>query len=624
MVVEKRAQPFLKWAGGKSQLLPELAKYIPKSYGQYIEPFLGGGALFFYLSPKNAILSDLNEDLVNTYIVVRDNVYELIDELKDYQNDEQFYYKLRNKDLNELDPIKRAARIIYLNKTCYNGLYRVNRLGKFNVPFGNMKNPLICDENKLILAHDALQGVHLICGDYKSILQKYAHKDDFVYLDPPYYPIGGYSDFKRYTKETFYKKDQIELKIELNRLVDIGCNIVLTNSNTDLIRNLYDNYECKIVDTHRNISSNSQTRNGQDLIVIATQPTNKTSYQLNLEGEFLKGHFPGTRFMGSKCSILTDIWGCIKDLHVESVLDAFSGSGCVSYMLKQHGLRVISNDFMHFSFHIAKATVENPNVILNDNDLNMLIKLNSDAGNFISDTFRGLYFSDEENQFLDSLRSNIEFLDNPYKKSLALASISRACMKRRARGIFTYVGNRYDDGRRDMKMSLQEHFIENVNEFNQAVFDNGKSNLSLNSDVFDLDVQADLVYLDPPYFTPHSDNDYTRRYHFVEGLVRQWDGVEIQYNTKTKKFKRYETPFISKDTVYEAFDKLFNKFQDSILVVSYSSNSIPNKNELTDLLKKYKDNVKLHQVEHLYSFGNQGHKVGNNANRAMEYIFVAT
>jgi DNA adenine methylase len=618
-----KAQPFLKWAGGKTQLLPELVRHVPTTYGRYVEPFVGGGALFFHLQPKEAVLADLNEELINTYRVVRDGVDDLIAELKKYVNDEDFYYEVRDQDPKTLDPLRRAARTIYLNKTCYNGLYRVNKAGEFNVPFGRRKNPSICDESTLLAAHRALQGVELVSGDYKDVLREYARPGDFVYLDPPYYPVGGYADFKRFTKEFFYEEDHIELRNEFRRLADLGCQVLLTNSNTPFVRRLYDGFEYQAVDTRRNISSKPSTRTGEDLIVIATKPPKQKPAQLGLRRQGLLENFPGTRFMGSKYQVLPFLWQCVKDLHFRSVLDAFSGSGCVSYMFKQYGMQVISNDFLHFAYHFARAMIENTSVQLDDNDIEMLMQPNANAGTFIAETFRGLYFNDEENAFLDSLRANIELFDNEYKKSLALAAITRACMKRRSRGIFTFVGDRYNDGRRDLQIDLKQHFLENVQAFNGAVFDNEQENLALNEDVFDLDVYADLVYLDPPYYTPRSDNDYTRRYHFVEGLVRQWEGVKIQHSTKTKKFKRYETPFISKDTVHDAFDRLFAKFRDSILVVSYSSNSIPDKADLVGMLKKYKPRVRVYQVEHLYSFGTHAHMVGKSANRVREYVFVA-
>lgn len=584
---------------------------------------VGAGAMFFDLKPKHAILSDSNEELVNAYIVVRDQVEELIKKLKNFKNDEKLYYEIRSQDPLGLSPVYRAARLIYLNKTCFNGLYRVNKQGQFNVPFGHRKNPKICDEENLHAASNALSGVKILHGDYLKTLKKYAQPGDFIFLDPPYHPVSDYADFKRYTKEFFYEEDHIFLRDEVDRLVQNGCYVLLTNSSTKFVRDLYKGYSYIVVDTKRIISSNAETRTGQDLVVIATKPQGKTKSLLGLRGKQILENFPGTRYMGSKYRVLPFILDALKDIKYDSVLDAFSGSTCVSYMFKQQGKRVVSNDFMQFTYHFANALIENNNVTLTEDDKKHLLSANKKAGTFIADTFSGLYFTDEENHFLDVARANVELLDNKYKKSLALAALSRACMKRRARGIFTFTGDRYDDGRRDMQIGLKQHFVENIDAFNKAVFDNSCQNLAFGLDVFDLDVDVDLVYLDPPYFTPNSDNDYSRRYHFVEGLVRQWQGVEIQYDTVTKKFKRYETPFYSKDSIYGAFEKMFEKFKKQVIVLSYSSNSVPDKSELVSLLKRYKRHVNVHQIEHTYSFGNQGSKVGDNANKVNEFVFVA-
>jgi DNA adenine methylase len=405
--------------------------------------------------------------------------------------------------------------------------------------------------------------------------------------------------------------------------VQLGCYVLLTNSTTEFVRKLYEGYSYVVIDTKRNISSDAGTRTGQDLVVIATKPQGKTKSSLSLVGKHMLENFPGTRYMGSKYRVLPFIWDAVKELHFDSVFDAFSGSACVSYMFKQQGKRVISNDFMQFAYHFSKSLIENQEVILTEKDKKLLLSPNKKADSFISETFAGMYFTDNENCFLDNARANVELLDNEYKKSLALSALVRACMKRRPRGIFTFTGERYNDGRRDMQIDLKQHFVENIEAFNKAVFDNSRHNLAFGLDVFDLNVDVELVYLDPPYFTPKSDNDYTRRYHFVEGLVRQWKGVEIQQETVTKKFKRYETPFYSKDTIIEAFEKMFEKFKNQIIVLSYSSNSIPGKTDLVSLLKRYKKHVKVHQIEHTYSFGNQNHKIGNNANKVNEFVFVA-
>ena len=618
-----KVTPFLKWAGGKTQLLPELRKHVPVQYNRYIEPMVGAGAMFFDLQPSHAILSDSNEELVNTYIVIRDQVEVLIKNLQHFVNEEKFYLKTRSQNPESLSEIQRAARFIYLNKTCFNGLYRVNKQGQFNVPFAHRKNPMICDEVSLRAASKSLNGVKIHHGDYLKILSKTAKVGDFIFLDPPYHPVSAYADFKRYTKEFFYEEDHVSLRDEVDRLVELGCYVLLTNSNTEFIRNLYKKYDYVVVDTKRMISSNSETRTGQDLIVVATKPKTKTKSLLSLRNTPLLENFPGTRYMGSKYRVLPFIWSSVNDLRFHSILDAFSGSGCVSYMFKQQGKRVVSNDFMKFAYHISKALIENQETLITGEDRKMLLAPNRKAGSFIADTFKGLYFTNEENYFLDVVRANIELFDDEYKKSLALSALVRACMKRRPRGIFTFTGERYNDGRRDMQIDLQQHFLENIDAFNKAVFDNSSYNLALGLDVFDLNVDVDLVYLDPPYFTPTSDNDYVRRYHFVEGLVRQWKGVEIQQHTITKKFKRYETPFYSRDTIYEAFEKLFEKFKKQIIVLSYSSNSIPDKTDLVGLLKRYKKHVNVYQIEHTYSFGNQNHKIGNNANKVDELVFVA-
>ena len=213
-------------------------------------------------------------------------------------------------------------------------------------------------------------------------------------------------------------------------------------------------------------------------------------------------------------------------------------------------------------------------------------------------------------------------MENEYKAAIALSSLVRACVKKRSRGIFTIVGERYNDGRVDMQKTIKEHFIESIEIFNNAVFDNGFRNKAYNKRTEVMNVKADLVYLDPPYFTPKSDNDYTRRYHFVEGLVKNWKGLEIQEHSIVKKFESYKTPFAKRDTAYTAFDSLFKTYKNSIIAISYSSNSFPNKEELCEMLSKYKSNVIVHEIDHTYSFGNQNHKIGNQNNRVKEYLFI--
>jgi DNA adenine methylase len=333
--------------------------------------------------------------------------------------------------------------------------------------------------------------------------------------------------------------------------------------------------------------------------------------------------FPGTRFMGSKNKIIHEIWNIIKHYDFQTFLDAFSGSNVVGYFMKVKGKNVISNDFMSINYYHAKAIIENSRVILSDNDISFLLNHPTSA-TFITETFRDIYFIEEDNIFLDQIRSNIECFECPYKKSLAISALVRACLKKRPRGVFTFVGQRYDDGRKDIKKTLKEHFLENVTAFNEAVFENETSCYAFNADIQDLSTEADLVYFDPPYFTPNSDNDYVRRYHFVEGLARNWEGLDIQKHTKTKKFKSYASPFSKKEHAYSAFENLIKKYQKSIIVISYSSNSLPAKDDLVLLMKKYKNKVVVHEIDHTYSFGNQNHKIGNEFNKVKEYLFIGT
>ncbi|HFK1424867.1 MULTISPECIES: Dam family site-specific DNA-(adenine-N6)-methyltransferase [Bacillus cereus group] len=620
--IQIKARPVLKWAGGKTQMLDILLENAPKKFNKYIEPFFGGGALFYSLQPQHAIISDLNEELVNLYNVVSDKPNELISKLKNMPNDKDFFLKTRAQETNTLSNVEVAARTIYLNKTCFNGLYRVNKQGKFNTPFANYKNPNICDEKNLNAASKLLKKAHIVHGDYKEILRKYAEPGDFIFLDPPYLPISEYSDFKRYTKEQFYEEDQIELANEVKRLHQLGCYVLLTNSNHPLVHDLYSDFEISVHQTKRNVNSNGAKRQGEDVLVkVEPKKLSLTPKVVDLPNQVEK--YPPTRYMGSKKNLIERIWSIASQFEFESVTDLFSGSGIVSYMFKSQGKQVFSNDYMALSSTFTKALVENNETILSDKDIDKLLNAKVEMDYFVSEKFKGLYFNDADNFFIDHMRKAIPLLKNKVKESLAMSALIRACMKRRPRGIFTFVGlDKYDDGRRDLQLSLQEHFLEAVKLFNAAVFDNGKANKSRRGDAMTFKKKADLVYIDPPYYSPHSDNEYVRRYHFVEGLARDWQDVEIQENTKTKKFKNYPTPFSSRKGASEAFDLLFKKHKDSILIVSYSSNSLPTKEEMLELLAKHKSNVDVIALNHQYSFGNQNHKIGDNKNKVEEYLFV--
>ena len=270
----------------------------------------------------------------------------------------------------------------------------------------------------------------------------------------------------------------------------------------------------------------------------------------------------------------------------------------------------------------AKAMIENNSTTLSLDEAKMLLTEQSESDHFVENTFHGLYFSDTENRLIDTLRTNIWSLEDEYKRAVAMTSLIRACLKKRPRGVFTYTGERYNDGRRDLIISLEQQFLEAVEAVNTAVFDNGKQNLAVHGDAMTVPGDLpDLVYLDPPYYTPLSDNEYVRRYHFVEGLARDWKGVEIQEHTKTRKFKSYPTPFSTRNGAAEAFDKLFEKYQRSILIVSYSSNSQPTREEMISLMGKYKKHVEVVPIDYTYFFANQG-TAKTHRNNVQEYLFV--
>lgn len=257
-----RAEPFIKWVGGKRQILKHLVSSLGK-FENYHEPFLGGGALFFELYNKNMInkayLYDYNSELINTYNTVRNDVFDLINELKKpiYKNEKEAFYKIRSLEVN--DNIQRAARFIYLNRTAYNGLYRVNSHGKFNAPFGKYNHINLVDQGKLLSDSKALQKAKILSGDFSNVT-KYAKKGDLIYFDPPYQPISKTSSFTSYTDKCFTENDQIRLSKIFRELDAKGCKVMLSNSNTKLINELYAGYEIEEVYANRAINSKGTGR----------------------------------------------------------------------------------------------------------------------------------------------------------------------------------------------------------------------------------------------------------------------------------------------------------------------------------------------------------------------------
>lgn len=268
-IIEERPKPFVKWVGGKRQLLKQfrdLDLYPPINFNPikntYFEPFVGGGAVFLDLLPQNAVLSDLNLELITTYKVIRNDVNSLIKLLKSYKYNKDFFLDIRSKDTKKMSDLKIAGRFIYLNRTCFNGLYRVNSKGQFNVPFGKYKNPLICDVDNLKKISKALKKVKLYHEDYKHILKR-AKKGDFIYFDPPYYPVSKTASFTGYTSKEFLEKEQIELRDTFLELHKKGCFVMLSNSDTPFINKIYSGFKgVKInkVQAGRAINSKSSGR----------------------------------------------------------------------------------------------------------------------------------------------------------------------------------------------------------------------------------------------------------------------------------------------------------------------------------------------------------------------------
>lgn len=295
---EKTVKPFLKWAGGKGQLLSEIEKYYPFEEGnitKYAEPFVGGGAVLFDILSKydldEVYISDINFELINTYRVVRDNVDSLIKLLYTMQsefisldtNNRKLYYMEKREHFNylkvnenESNNIEKAALMIFLNKTCFNGLYRVNKNGLFNVPMGSYKNPLICDENNLRAVSKKLQSVTIVCGDYRESAD-FIDENTFVYFDPPYRPITDTASFTAYTENLFNDEEQIELARFVDNMCRKGAKIIISNSdpknsntNDNFFENIYSSYKIKRVDATRMINCKSKARGKIKELLIST------------------------------------------------------------------------------------------------------------------------------------------------------------------------------------------------------------------------------------------------------------------------------------------------------------------------------------------------------------------
>lgn len=274
MKKDELVMPVVKWVGGKRQLLPAIEKYIPSHFSTYYEPFIGGGAVLFHLQPKKAVVNDINNELINLYQVIKDNVDELIEDLKEHKNEADYFYKIRELDRDadkykRLNPVERASRIHYLNKTCYNGLFRVNSQGQFNTPFGRYKSPNIVNEVTLRAVSKYFNKANITfkCGDFEEAV-KGARKGSFIYFDPPYDPVSDTSSFTGYDKGGFDREEQIRLKKLCDRFDKRGIKFLLSNSETDFILDLYKDYKIEIVHAKRSINSKGHKRGEVNEVLV--------------------------------------------------------------------------------------------------------------------------------------------------------------------------------------------------------------------------------------------------------------------------------------------------------------------------------------------------------------------
>jgi adenine-specific DNA-methyltransferase len=331
--------------------------------------------------------------------------------------------------------------------------------------------------------------------------------------------------------------------------------------------------------------------------------------------------FPRIRYMGSKYRLLPHLERVFAQIGGTTAVDAFCGSGVVSYLLKAQGYQVTANDFLTFPTVIARATVANSTVQLEPELIDLICGPPADDRDFIQTRFDGLYFTPEDRKFLDSAWSHIDSLIG-YRRDLAIAALILSAARKQPRGVFTFTDStRYADGRRDLRISLRDHFRERAAGYNAMVFSNKQRNTVRCGDVFDIPYTTpELVYLDPPYAPPSDDNDYIKRYHFLEGLSVYWRGLTIMENTKTKKLEKRFTPFAYKRTIEDALARTFEHFQGAgAIVLSYSSNAIPDATRILDLLGKVKPHVETIAIDHKYSFGTHAAATRRDVS---EYLFI--
>jgi DNA adenine methylase len=273
MMNKLRVNPVLKWAGGKQGIANRLVEFFPLDFGCYFEPFVGGGSVLLTLQPVKAVISDANEWLIDTYEAIRTDQTRVAKILDDLENTQEEYMRIRQIHPNTLSSFQRAAHLIYLNKTCFRGLFRVNRKGQFNVPYGQY-NRCYYDPNNLQAVAEILKSVEIRRGDFELCLHDVTDRD-FVYLDPPYYKLGGYSDFNRYTKDQFRENDHFRLAAFCRELDLRGVRWAMSNSNTGFIRELFEGYHITPIENRREINLNSQDRDITELLITNYVPKSR-------------------------------------------------------------------------------------------------------------------------------------------------------------------------------------------------------------------------------------------------------------------------------------------------------------------------------------------------------------
>ncbi|GAA0266820.1 DNA adenine methylase [Halobacterium noricense] len=347
------------------------------------------------------------------------------------------------------------------------------------------------------------------------------------------------------------------------------------------------------------------------------------------DGQKRDTQFPSTRYQGCKRQIIDELWDIISDIEHDSLLDLFGGTGVVSYKAKSAGKRVLYNDVLSFNGRVGKALIENSKIRLTPQDVDNLLTFDLDSyPSFIEDEFEGIYFTDEENRWLDRMRKNITVkLDNRYKKAIAFAAVGQACLTKRPYALFHRANlyMRQNDVERSFgnkttwERPFEHYFRKFVIEYNRGIFNNYRENRAFSRDATSWDYpQTDLVYLDPPYYAKDKSNpvsDYHLYYHFLEGYIKyaEWPSM-IDRSVKTKKIEYDRSPWNDPDLIYDVFERIFRECSDRKIVLSYNTESAPTPDEIQTLLSKYKEQVKVVDIQHKYSL--------NASDSIQELVFV--